>query len=63
MIIYYNDITESVNILLQCPLKLLKKERKFFFHVGITLPHNLFGMATMEHIKFALTLNGYQSHY
>ena len=59
MIIYYNDITENVNILLQCPLKLLKKERKKYFHVGNILSHILLGIATMEHIKFALSLNGY----
>ena len=32
-------------------------------NVGITLSHNLLGMATMERIKFALSLNGYESHY
>ena len=47
MIIYYNDITESFNILLQCPLK-FKNETKKCFNVGITLSHNLLDMATME---------------
>ena len=32
-------------------------------YVGITLSCNLLGMATMECIKFALSLNSYQSHY
>ena len=62
MIICYNDITESVNILLQSPLT-FEKTKHFFFNVGITLSHNLLGMATMERIKFALSLNGYQSYY
>ena len=62
MIICYNDITESVNILLQSPLT-FKIQNKKIFNVGITLSHNLLGMATMERIKFALSLNGYQSHY
>ena len=59
MIIYFNEITLSGNILLQCPFKLKKKG----FNVGITLSHNILGKATMERIKFALSLNGYQSHY
>ena len=39
----YNDITESFNILLQSPLK--SKKKKKCFNVGITLSHNLLGMA------------------
>ena len=62
MTIYYNDITESVIILFQCPLKILKKKKKCF-QAGITLSHNLLGMATMERKKFALSLKGYQSHH
>ena len=61
MIICYNDITESVNILLQSPLR-FKKQNKQIFNVGITLSHILLGMATMKRIKFAISLNGYQSH-
>ena len=63
MIICYNDIPESVDILLQFPLELKKNKTKKCYYVGITLSHNLLGMATMECIKFALSLNGYQSHY
>ena len=33
--------------------------KKKSFNVGITLSHNLLGMATMELIKLALFLNGY----
>ena len=42
------------------PIQILKKKNNF--NVGITLSHNLLGMATMECIKFVLSLNGYQSH-
>ena len=59
MIICYTDITESNNILLQSPLKFKKQNKTKCFNVGITLSHNLIGMATMERIKFTLSLNGY----
>ena len=45
------------------PIKIVKKREKKGFHVGNILSHNLLGIATIEHIKFALSLNGYQSHY
>ena len=49
-----NDITESVNILLQCQLQFFLKE-KICFSVGITLSNNLLGMATIGCIKIALS--------
>ena len=41
------------------PIQIKKK----MFNVGITLSHNLLGLATMERIEFVLSLNGCQSHY
>ena len=40
------------------PLK-IKKNTKKNFNVGIALSYNLLGMATIERIKFALSLKGY----